>query len=128
VTSAHGYEQDTLNIIFTITNIWGYRSKWPRGLWYGSAAARLLGLRVRVPPESWMSVTCQRYVLSGCLCDGMISRPKESYRTWYAWVWSWNLDNEKALAYKGLLGYGKKIEVTLSSLIFEAVSEILIQL
>ena len=29
----------------------GGRSQWPRGLKGGSAAARLLGLRVRIPPE-----------------------------------------------------------------------------
>jgi hypothetical protein len=27
------------------------RSQWPRGLRYGPSAARLLGLRVRIPPE-----------------------------------------------------------------------------
>jgi hypothetical protein len=32
------------------------RSQWPRGLMRGSAAARLLGLRVRIPPVAWMSV------------------------------------------------------------------------
>ena len=26
------------------------RSRWPRGLWHGSAADRLLGLRVRISP------------------------------------------------------------------------------
>jgi hypothetical protein len=34
------------------------RSQWPRGLGSGSAAACLLGLRVRIPPEAWMSVSC----------------------------------------------------------------------
>jgi hypothetical protein len=32
------------------------RSQWPRGLRRGSAAARLLGLRVRIAPGAWMSV------------------------------------------------------------------------
>ena len=40
-----------------------YRSQWPRGLMRGSAAARLLGLWVRIPPErhgylSVVSVAC----------------------------------------------------------------------
>jgi hypothetical protein len=37
--------------------LWRWRcwSQWPRGLRRGSAAARLLGLWVRIPPEGWMS-------------------------------------------------------------------------
>jgi hypothetical protein len=31
----------------------------------GSAVARLLGLRVRIPPGEWMSVSCECCVLSG---------------------------------------------------------------
>jgi hypothetical protein len=57
--------------------------QWPRGLRRGSAAARLLGLRVRIPPEAWMSVFCQYCVLSGRgLCDRLITRPEKSYRVW----------------------------------------------
>jgi hypothetical protein len=41
-------------------------SQWPRGLRSGSAAARLLEFRVRIPPEAWMSlvsvVCCQAEV------------------------------------------------------------------
>jgi hypothetical protein len=33
------------------------RSQWPHGLRRGSAAARLLGLRVRIPPEELKSVS-----------------------------------------------------------------------
>jgi hypothetical protein len=33
-------------------------SQWPRGVRRGSAAARLLGLRARIPPREWMSVVC----------------------------------------------------------------------
>jgi hypothetical protein len=52
------------------------RSQWPRGLRRGSAAARLLRLWVRMPPEA-----CESYVLSGrSLCVGLITRPEESYR------------------------------------------------
>ena len=32
------------------------RSQWPSGLRRGSAAGRLLGLRVRIPPRAWMFV------------------------------------------------------------------------
>ena len=50
----------------------------PRDLRRGSAAARLLGLLVRIP---WLSVRCECCVLSGRgLCDGLITRPEMSYR------------------------------------------------
>jgi hypothetical protein len=64
------------------------RSPWPRGLSRDSAAARFLGLRVRIPPGSWTSVSCECCVLSGRrLCAWPITRPEESYRMWCVWVW-----------------------------------------
>jgi hypothetical protein len=43
--------------------------------------ARLLVLRVRIPPGSWMSL--ESFVFSGRgLCDGLTARPEESYRGW----------------------------------------------
>ena len=57
------------------------RSQWQRGLRRRSAAARLLGLRVRIPPGAWMSVCCECCVLSGRgLCEGLITRPEEFNR------------------------------------------------
>ena len=57
------------------------RSQWPRTLSRRSAAARLLGLWVRIPPGAWMFVCCECRVFSGRgLCDGLITRPEESYR------------------------------------------------
>ena len=54
---------------------------WPRGLRPRSTAARLLRLWVRIPPEACLSVCCECIVMSGrCLCDGLITRPEESYR------------------------------------------------
>jgi hypothetical protein len=48
-----------------------------RGLKRGSAAARLLGLRVRILLRSWASISCECCVLSGRgLCVGLISRPE----------------------------------------------------
>ena len=59
------------------------RSLWPRSLRRGSAFARLLGLRVRIPPGLWMSVSCECCVLSRSdLCVELITRPEESYRVW----------------------------------------------
>jgi len=60
-----------------------YRSQWPGSLRRRSLAARLLRLWVRIPPEAWMFVCCECCVLSGRdLCDGLITRPGESYRLW----------------------------------------------
>jgi hypothetical protein len=75
---------------------------------HGSAAARLLGMQVRISPGAWMSVSCECCVLSGRdLCVGLITSPDETYRVWCVWVWSWSLDNEEALAHQGLLCHGK---------------------
>jgi hypothetical protein len=66
-----------------LTKMW--RSQWPRGLTRGSATARFLGLRVRIPPGSWMSVSCDCCVLPGRgLCDGLITRPEESHGVLFA--------------------------------------------
>ena len=47
----------------------------------GSAVASLLRLWVRIPPRARMFVCCECCVLSGRgLCDGLITRPGESYR------------------------------------------------
>ena len=57
------------------------RSQWPRSLRRGSAAVRLLGLRVRMPPREWMSVYCECCVVSGRgFCFGLTTRPEKSYR------------------------------------------------
>jgi hypothetical protein len=59
------------------------RSQWPSGLRRGSAAARLLELRFRIPAEACMSVSCECCVLSGRgLCVGLTTRLEESYRVW----------------------------------------------
>ena len=65
------------------------RSRWEHGLRRGSAAARLLGLRVRIPPEVWMSVSCECCVCSDRgLCDGTIPCPEDFYRVRVCvWVW-----------------------------------------
>ena len=57
------------------------RSRWLRGLRRRSAAARLLGLLVRIPPGEWMPVCCECCLLPfRSLCDGLIILPEESYR------------------------------------------------
>ena len=53
-------------------------SQWPRDLRRGSAAARLLGLWVRISPGAWMFVSCECSVLLGRgLCVGLITHPEE---------------------------------------------------
>ena len=94
----------------------------PRGLRRGSAAARLLGLRVRIPPNhGLMYVSCECYVLSGRgLCDGAITNPEESYRVWCVWVWSRNL-KQWSLSPVWLSGHEKKLRTTRATWWWKAV-------
>ena len=75
-----------LSIILLLFSKWTHincRSQWPRGLRRRSSAACLLRLWVRIPPGAWIFVCCDYCVLSGRgLCDGLITRPEESYRLW----------------------------------------------
>ena len=73
----------TIRLMQKLFNNRTSRSQWPCGLRCRSEAARLLRLWVRIPPRAWMSVCCECRVLSGRgLCDGLITRPEESYRLW----------------------------------------------
>ena len=72
------------------------RSRWPRSLKLMPVASRLLGLRVRIPLEPWLSVSCACCVLliRDC-CLGLIPCPWESHRLCMCvcvcvcdWVWS----------------------------------------
>ena len=38
----------------------------------------------------------------------VVTRPEESYRLWYVWVWSFILENEVALAHWGCSSMEKK--------------------
>ena len=81
------YAFRTISQQITVLKTQYCRSQWPRGLRRGSAAARLLGLCVRIPPRSWIFVCCECCVLPGRgLCDRLISRPEESYRLLYKYV------------------------------------------
>jgi hypothetical protein len=54
-------------------------------------------------PAGGMRVCRECCVLSGrSLCDGLITRSKESYRIWCVWVWSRIFDNEEAWAHWGV--------------------------
>ena len=66
---------------FCVSNKFLSRFRWPRGLRRRSAAAHLMGLRVRIPRGERMSVSCKCCVLSGRgMCIGLIPHPEESYR------------------------------------------------
>jgi len=68
---------------YQVTKVCNCRSLWPHNLRRKFAAARLLRLLFRIPLRAWMYVCCDCCVLSGRgLCDGMITRPEESYRLW----------------------------------------------
>ena len=57
------------------------RSRWPRGLRRRSAACWDCGFETR--REAWISACCKCWELWGRgLCDGLITRPGESYRQW----------------------------------------------
>ena len=59
------------------------RSQLPRDLRRRSTAACLLRSWVRIPPGAWISVCCECCVLSGRgLCEGLITRPEDSYQLW----------------------------------------------
>ena len=80
--SLSSYTAITLSV-FTFGKVSKGRSQWPRGLRRRSTAARPLRLWVRIPPGAWMFVCCECWVLLGRgLCDGLITRPEESYRLW----------------------------------------------
>jgi hypothetical protein len=60
---------------FKITQKAVGRSRWQRDFGRGSAATRLLGLRVRIPPRTWTTVTCSCGLLSSRgICGGLITR------------------------------------------------------
>jgi hypothetical protein len=70
-------------------------SQWPCGLMRRFATSRWLGLLVRMPPGTLMSLLCVCVCVWRCrvLCVGLITRPEESYRVCMCvWVWSWRVE------------------------------------
>ena len=71
---------ETKHVIYT-DFVFLSRSRWPRGLRFGSATARLLGLQVGITPGARMSVSCEYYVLLGRgLGVEPFCHPEESYQ------------------------------------------------
>jgi hypothetical protein len=68
----------------SVKNYSNCRSQWLRGLRNRPAISRFPGMRVRIPPGTWVSFFCECSMWSGRgLCDGLIARPEESYRMWW---------------------------------------------
>ena len=58
------------NLLHFVTVVILSRFRWPRGLRHGSVVTRLPGLRVRIPPGAWISVSRECCVLlRRSLCD-----------------------------------------------------------
>ena len=92
-----------------------------------SGAARLLGLRVLIQTEAWMSVCCACCVFSGRdLCDGPIIHSEESYRVRFL-LWAWRLHMMKPEPAVGCCAVRKNyyylIIVTPDGSCFEVVKE-----
>ena len=99
------------------------RSQWPRGLRRRSSAARLLRMWVRIPPEAWLFVCCEYCVLSRrSLCDGLITRPEESYQLWRVVVCDQETSKTRRLkptTYLGVLGFSTHSRLLFSSEYFD---------
>jgi hypothetical protein len=79
---------------------------WQRVLRLGSAAARLVGLWIRIPPGAWVCV------VSVVCCQGELyasgwSLVQRSPTDFCLWVWSRKLKNEEALGHWGVLRHCK---------------------
>jgi hypothetical protein len=68
-------------------------SRRPRGLRPGSAATRLQGLRVRILPRAWMSVSCECCVLYKVEVSASVwSLVQRSPTNTCVWMLFWTLD------------------------------------
>ena len=88
--------------------IWGCRYQWPRGLRRGSAAVRLLGLWVQIPPGAWVSIFSECCVLTEVSASDWLFIQRSPTECGVSnWVCSWMLDNDASLAHWGLSRPGK---------------------
>ena len=106
-------EAKTINCTIWVPNEHDCRFQWLRGLKRVSAAVRLLRLRVRIPPGTWMPVSCERCV-SGR--ETSLRRADHSSRgvlltVLRRCVWSRNLKNEESWPALGRSATVKKIYI-----------------
>ena len=65
-------------------------------------------MRVRIPPEAWMSVSYEHCVLSGEVSATRWSLVQRSPAEGGVSAWPWSLANDEVLEHWGLLHQGKK--------------------
>jgi hypothetical protein len=81
----HSYHQP-----FALVSSFNSRSQWPFSLRRGPAAARLLGLRVRIPPGKWiLSLVNVVYCQVEASALGWSRVQRSSTECGVQWVWSW---------------------------------------
>jgi hypothetical protein len=80
-------------------------SRWPCGLRRGSAAAFLLGLRVRMLPGVWLSLLWVLCVVTLTYLRGA-DNSSGGVLPSVVCLWSWSLDSNEALLHYGLLRQG----------------------
>jgi hypothetical protein len=67
------------------------QSQWPLACWECGFESR----------RSLDACLLWTFVFSGTgLCDGLITRPEDSFRVWCVWVWSRNLNDEEVLTHQ----------------------------
>ena len=88
------------------------RSHWPHGLWHRPAAARLLGLRIRIPPRhgclSVVSVVCCQ-VGDSAMSWSLVQRNPTDCDASLCVIW--NLKNEEVTTHVGPLSHKKKTKI-----------------
>jgi hypothetical protein len=96
------------------------RSRWLRGLRRRSASAWLLVSGVWIPLRAWMFVSCVHMLccVGTGLCDGLISRPAESYRVSISvWLRNLNTEEDKAQVW-AVVPWEKKVPLFMTLLWF----------
>jgi hypothetical protein len=78
-----------------------HRSQWLRGVRQRPSALRFLVLQLRIPPGTWMSVSCE-FISSWGLSVGLITHPEDSYQVWCVWVWLWKPKIAMAVPHCGM--------------------------
>jgi hypothetical protein len=77
------YQLDETNLFIILNNSTCFGHLYAHRQEYVSCVLLRVVFNIHAPPGAWMFVSCKCCVLSGRgLCDGLITRPEESYRLW----------------------------------------------
>jgi hypothetical protein len=98
-----------------------HQSQWPRGLRRRSAAERLLGSWVRIPPVAWIFVSCEclccqvevsakhRSLVqrspTDCVCLSVIKQRRKKLDTYREWVEEVKTTTRKCHHYASLIDF-----------------------